>query len=83
MGTLNWDFRLEVARNISELVKSSGKTKAQIAKEMKIDNKSFCAYANGETIPTLENFKKLCEIFNCCYEDILGPSTKKFFVGDK
>ena len=68
----NMDFRDRVAKNIAELIKSSGKNKTQVAEELGINVVTVIDYTKGRSIPSLETFYELCKILDCTYEDILG-----------
>ena len=65
-------FKEKLAKNISDHIKYSGKTKAQIAKELGVRHTAISKYALGQATPTIENLIKLCEILNCTYDDLLG-----------
>lgn len=65
-------FKEFIAKNISDQIKYSGKTQAQIAEDLGVLHTAISQYVNGYTQPTLENLIKLCKSLNCGYEDILG-----------
>ena len=61
-----------IARNITELVKQSGKTQRQIAVRIGVHESTIGNYMNGDSIPRTVQLGKLCIALNCTYEDILG-----------
>jgi len=65
-----------VAKNIKELAvstgKRTGKNIVQLAEKAGISKAAFYTYMNGEFAPSIFTLKKLCKIFNCSYECILG-----------
>jgi len=67
------DERDFVAKNIKLMIKSSGKNQAQVAREMAMTEANISDYVNGRAVPTIFTLKKLCQILDCTYEDILGP----------
>jgi len=65
------DFRERIARNISELIERSGKTKTQVANELGINLITVIDYTKGRSVPSLETFYELCKTLNCTYSKIL------------
>ena len=61
-----------IAKNIAALIKSSGKTNTQIALEIGLSKNVITEYVSGRSLPNLLTLRKLCQIFDCNYEDILG-----------
>jgi len=62
----------EIAKNIKELVKASGKRMNQIAYEMDVNEGQLYSYTSGRYLPSALAIIKLCEVLDCTYEDILG-----------
>jgi transcriptional regulator with XRE-family HTH domain len=52
--------------------KSDGLTQKQVADKIGITYQSYQAYEMGLSLPTLENFLKLCEIFDITPNDLLN-----------
>jgi len=67
------DFRELVAKNINELIRVSGKSKTQVANELRVKPATVTEYTSGKALPSLEKAKQLCVILTCTYEDIMGP----------
>ena len=61
-----------VAKNLTEQIKYSRKAMQAISLEIGLSEGAVGDFANGRSLPTLENFKKLCKALDCNYEDILG-----------
>jgi len=66
------DFWQQVTRNIAVAIKTSPKSKTQIAKELGMTQQCISNYLSGRSFPSLETLKKLCAVLDCTYEDILG-----------
>ena len=64
--------REELAAKISEYIGYTGKLPTYIAKEMGVSDSTIFGYMKGRNVPPLIQFKKLCKVLNCEYEDILG-----------
>jgi len=62
----------EITKNLNELIKNSSKTKFQIAAEAGIHHTAISHYLSGKAFPNYETLKKLCQVLDCTYEDILG-----------
>ena len=68
----NAEFRKIIAKNIAEQIKFSGKTQAQVSRELGINDRTVFYYTTGRALPSYETLKKLCKVLDCSYEDILG-----------
>lgn len=66
------DFWEEFTKNLSLLINSSSKSKTQIAQELGVTQSCISNYISGASYPSLEALKKLCQILDCDYKDILG-----------
>ncbi|MFR5832467.1 MAG: helix-turn-helix domain-containing protein [Acutalibacteraceae bacterium] len=53
-----------LGKNLREIRKEHGNTQREIADKIGITHQSYQAYESGKTIPTLENFLKICDFFN-------------------
>ena len=68
-----------IAKNIASMVENSGKSQAQIAKELNLDQTTISKYTLGKALPSVLQLMELCRVLNCTYEDILGhPTAVKF-----
>ena len=61
-----------ITKNLGTLIKTSGKTQTEIAHEIGIKHQVVSEYVTGKSYPSLVTLKKLCQVLDCNYEDILG-----------
>ena len=66
------ELHLRVSKNLTELLKQSHKTQAQIAREVGIDPSAITEFKQGISLPRLITFVKLCQALDCTYDEILG-----------
>jgi len=66
------DKRKEIGENIALLIKSTGKSQAQVAREIGLGKNVITEYVAGNSYPSMSVFLKLCQVLDCSYEDILG-----------
>jgi len=64
-----WDM---ITENIKRIVDSSGRKKIQIARDAGIASQTMSDFYYGKSHPSLETLKKLCQVLDCDYKDILG-----------
>jgi len=62
----------QLTKNIAAVVKTSPKNKKQIAQEVGIAPTTLSQYCYGKVYPSVITLKKLCQVLDCNYEDILG-----------
>ena len=62
----------EITKNLNALVKNSPKTNMQIAAEAGVHTSAISHYLSGKAFPNYETLKKLCQVLDCTYEDVLG-----------
>lgn len=60
-----------LAKNLLDLRKQYGYTKAKVAAALNITYQSYGAYESGIAVPTLQNFIKLAKFFDVSYDDLL------------
>ena len=63
----------EIAKNIKQLIKYSGKSAPQLATELKVPKAQIYSYMKGCYLPGAIMIIKLCKALDCTYIDILGP----------
>jgi len=61
-----------LTKNIALMVSASPKSKKQIALEAGIAPTTLSQYCYGKVYPSVVTLKKLCQVLDCNYEDILG-----------
>ena len=65
-------FEEMVAKNISDWIGYSGKSKSLIGREVGLHGNTVGQFAAGKALPSLKSFKKLCKSLECEYSDLLG-----------
>ena len=67
-----------LSERIKELRAELGLTQEELAKKLGLNNKSSIAnYESGYSVPSDEIKKKMCEIFNCTMDYLMGQSEFK------
>lgn len=61
-----------IKKNITEAIRQSGKTQAQIAKELNVTQSCIAHYNSGDSAPFLDTFANLCIVLDVDANDILG-----------
>ena len=59
-------------RNFCAMLQSSGKMNVEIAEMLGLKKSSISDYLYGRSTPPLDTIRKMCKIFDCRYEDLLG-----------
>ena len=62
----------QVRKNLSEIIKQSGKTATQIAKDVGLSQPYVSNIQNGNRFPDVFMLRAFCRALDCTYEDILG-----------
>lgn len=62
----------DICKGIRELRKVQHKTQREVAEALGITPQSYQAYESGKTLPTLENFLRLCIFFDVTPDALLG-----------
>lgn len=62
------------ANKIKRLRQDNNLTQIGLAKKLSINNKNISAWENGTSLPKINQFIKLCEIFNCSFDDLYFAS---------
>ncbi len=60
-----------LAKNLKELRTSLNMTQREVAEKLGVRYQSYHAYECGITVPTLQHFIKLAEIFDVGLEELL------------
>ncbi len=61
-----------IKNELVTLRKSYRFTQKDVAKQLGITHQSYQAYESGLTVPTLQNFLKLCLVFDVSPNELLG-----------
>jgi len=62
----------KIGKNIKHLIEESNMKVPDIALKAGIHKSVLYAYINDQYAPNVHIFKRLCQVLNCRYEDILG-----------
>lgn len=62
----------DICKALRELRKAQHKTQREVAEAIGITTQSYQAYESGKTLPTLENFLRLCIFFDVTPDILLG-----------
>lgn len=65
------EYRKMIARNLKRLAYESGKTQADISKDLHINKGTVSTWMNGNRIPRMDKVDLLCSYFNCKRADIM------------
>lgn len=65
---------VNVGKSLRELRRAQMKTQREVAEAVGITTQSYQAYEAGKTLPTLENFLRLCAYFDVSPNSLLGLS---------
>lgn len=60
-----------IAKNIRRIMYDTGKTQADVAKDLKISKATLSSWMNGTRIPRMPNIDMLCHYFNVSRSDIM------------
>ncbi len=60
-----------LSKNLKELREQYGYTLKDVAKLLGITYQSYHAYERGLTVPTLQNFLKLAELYDVSLDDLI------------
>lgn len=64
----------KLARILKELRESYKYTQTYVAKQLGITHQSYQAYEWGKTVPTLENYIKLANLYDVSLDYLIGKS---------
>ena len=62
----------DICKALRELRKAQNKTQREVAEALGITPQSYQAYESGKTLPTPENFLRLCIFFGVTPDILLG-----------
>lgn len=62
----------DICKALRELRNAQHKTQKEVAEALGITPQSYQAYESGKTLPTLENFMRLCIFFDVTPDVLLG-----------
>ena len=62
----------EIRQRLSEAIRQSGMTQAEIANRVGIKHQQISCYLKGQKMPALDTFANLCKVLDVSADDILG-----------
>ena len=62
-----------IGDNIKKQISYSGKSAAEVAREMGLHENVLYNYTRGRSAPSGAIIRPLCMVLDCTYEEILGP----------
>lgn len=65
---------MKFTERFNELIKISGKTQVQIAKEINVSKQCVSDYKSGKSLPTLETLYLICQCLDVTSDYLLGLS---------
>ena len=65
------DYTKMVGKNIRRLAYESGKTQADIARDLHLSKATVSSWMNGTRLPRMDKVDLLCHYFNCKRVDIM------------
>ena len=68
---------MEFKKCLKKLRIENNLTQDELGKKIGISGKVISKWESGYSMPDIEKIKVLCLIFNCDYEDLIGPGKKK------
>lgn len=67
------DYGQIIGKNLKRLAYESGKTQADISRDLKISKTTLSSWMSGYRVPRMSKIDLLCHYFNCTREDIMEP----------
>ncbi len=61
----------QIRKNLTEAIKTSGKTQTQLSKELQVTQSCIAHYIKGDILPALDTFANLCVALDVDPADIL------------
>lgn len=70
-----------IAKNLRKIMYDTGKTQADVAKDLKISKATLSSWMNGTRIPRMPNIDMLCHYFNVSRSDIMEEHDTVQIIG--
>lgn len=67
----------KLSEKIVELRKKKGLTQEQLGKEFNVSAQAVSKWENGISEPDIETLKKMCELFEVSFDELIGNESKK------
>ncbi len=70
----------KLAERLKELRKAKGLTQRDMARQFRLTDVGYGAWERGDTEPSIDNIMRLCEIFDCTADSLIGLAPPKNMV---
>lgn len=67
----NKDYSKVIAKNLKKLAYKRGKTQADMAKDLGVNNQTISTWMNGQHVPRIDKIEVLCRYFGVSKEELL------------
>ena len=67
---------MELKNSLKKFRMDNNLTQDDLGKKIGLSGKVISKWESGYSMPDIDNVKKLCEIFDCEYADLIGPEKK-------
>ena len=67
----------KLAERLKELRKAKGLTQRDMARQFRLTDVGYGAWERGDTEPSIDNIIRLCEIFDCTADSLIGLAPPK------
>lgn len=71
------EFNKIFANNLNYLLSVNGKTKREVANDLKCGYTTVCEWCRGSKVPRMNKVDQLCTYFGCKRSDLLEKRTKE------
>ena len=72
--------RNKLAERLKELRKARGLTQRDMARHFRLSDVGYGAWERGETEPSIDNIMRLCALFGCTSDSLIGLEPPKVTV---
>lgn len=69
------ELSMNISKNLKRLIYESGKTSADVAKDLDVSKSAMSMWLSGKRIPRLDVIKKMAAYFGCRPSDIMADKT--------
>ena len=70
----------QLASRLKKLRKAKGLTKRDMARQFRLSDVGYGAWERGDTEPSIDNIMRLCELFGCTSDSLIGLAPPKVTV---
>ena len=70
----------QLASRLKKLRKAKGLTQRDMARQFRLSDVGYGAWERGDTEPSIDNIMRLCELFGCTSDSLIGLAPPKVTV---